>query len=108
MFLLRLLRRLFTDRFGFPAVVRAWRGTGGGRATPASWWEGLDMAGKKEGERTERGRRTGRRRGGRRYMGGGSRIRGQDQYKFAVRLGFIIDDAVNDITPGKLGSYSGG
>ena len=37
-----------------------------------------------------------------------TRISAQDQFKFAVRLGFIIDDAVNDITPGKLGSYSGG
>ena len=69
-------------------------------------------------ERRRRSRREGEREGrggGGRDVGkeiyvrrDGCKIRGEDQFKFAVRLGFIIDDAVNDITPGKLRSYSGG
>ena len=38
-----------TERFGFADGVRAEMGTGGGRATPPSCWEGLDMAEEREG-----------------------------------------------------------
>ena len=89
--LLRLLRRPVTERWGFPDGVRAAMGTGGGRARPASCCGGLDMAGEKRGPLSGRegdGESEGRK--GDILMAVGWRIGAQDQFKFAVRLGFII------------------
>ncbi len=65
-FLFLLLRRPVMVRFGFPGAVRAGMGTGGGRATPPSCWDGLDMAEEAEGE-------GGRKEGRVRERGGGER-----------------------------------
>ena len=88
-----LLRRPVTVRLGFAEGVRAARGTGGGRASAASCWDGFDMTGGKEERESKGGGRGGRGVGGdeRRYKAVGCKIGGQDQFKFAVRLGFIIE-----------------